>query len=132
MTGRLPVTLVAVAGALVAVLAAQATDASTALGLATLAGLGLGMMLAGTRLRVLAVLVVLLAIGGGVRAAANGAWIALAGFVVAGIGSAATAAWGPGWLRRSPEQAKRLDDWAAMDAGLDPTNDDELDETSRG
>lgn len=123
MTKRAPLTLIAIAGALVATLAAQVDGSSfLGLGLAILAGLGLSLMLRGTALRVLAVVLTVLSIASAGWAFAVVAWLVGAGFVLSALGAAAIIWFGPTWLARSPEAARKLDDWAAMDSGVDPTD----------
>ncbi len=122
MRGRAPATLVATAGALLATLGSQAAS-SPLIGpaLAVLAGLALSLMLYRTALRVLGVAVTALSVAGLGWAVSLGAWLVAAGFAVSAAGLLGVVVWGPRWVRRSPAAERRLDDWSAMDAGLDPT-----------
>lgn len=122
LTTRGPSTLLALLGALVATLTAQASGSPLiGLGLAILAGLALSLMLYGAALRVLACLITALAVLSAGWAGQLAQWIVVAGFVVVAVAGLGVAWWGPRWQRRSKEKAVRLDTWAAIDAGEDPT-----------
>ena len=122
--GRLPVTLVAAGGGVIAGVAAQAGSSAVAsVAWAVLAGLGLSLMLHGRSLRVVGVFLVLLSGGGIVWAATAGQWASLVGFAVAVIGSLGFVVWGPTWVRRTRVQDAPEDLWKAMDSGDDLTNE---------
>lgn len=125
MTGRLPATLLAVVGALLAVVAAHVGGsplASPAWAIA--AGIGLTLMLRGVGLRVVGVVLVALAITGAGWAIASAQWVALAGFALCVLAASAFVVWGPGWRARRPPRADApVDLWKAMDEGGDPTDE---------
>ncbi|MFT3886891.1 MAG: hypothetical protein QM713_01825 [Arachnia sp.] len=123
MIGRGPVTLAVAAGALTAGIAAQAAESPVgSLAWAAAAGIGLSLMLRGVGLRVVGVLVVLIGVGGAVWSAQSAQWVPLAGFVVCAVAAVGMVLWGPGWqARRGDAPERRVDAWAAMDKGDDPT-----------
>ena len=93
MTGRWPVTLLAVAGSLTAGFAAQAAGSGVAsLAWALAAGLGLSLMVHGPWLRLLGVALTVLAVASGGWAAQAAQWVALGGFAVAAVALAAVCA----------------------------------------
>ncbi|NHB86010.1 hypothetical protein G7085_19690 [Tessaracoccus sp. HDW20] len=125
MTGRWPVTLLAVAGALIAGVAAQTAGSSLAsLAWALAAGVGLSLMLRGFGLRIVGILLAGLAVAGIGWAAQSGQWTPLVGFVATLIASLGFVVWGPAWRhRRSTGREAPADLWKAMDEGYDPTGE---------
>lgn len=126
MTGRWPVTLLAVAGALGAGFAAQSSGSGVqAFAWALAAGIGLSLMVRGVGLRVLGVALTALAVAGAGWAGRAGLWLVVAGFAVAAVAQLGVIVWGPGWASRPRGPRAGGDDlWAAMDRGDDPTLDD--------
>lgn len=122
LTGRVPATALLAIGALGAGIAGTVGEAPGVAGVAwaSLAAVALSLMLHGTGLRVLAVVLVLLAIAGAALALGAMPW-AIAGFLLVVLGAVLLWRHGPSWaherVRRSPED----DPWKRMDAGEDPT-----------
>lgn len=125
MRGRLPVTLLAAAGALTGGFAAQAAASGVqAVAWAAAAGVGLTLMLRGIGLRVVGVALAALAVAGSVWAAQAGLWVAVAGFVALVVAAFGLVVWGPGWAGRAREGREAPPDlWSAMDRGDDPTDE---------
>lgn len=128
MTGRWPVTLLAVAGSLVAGFSAQAAGSGVAsLAWAVAAGLGLSLMLRGVWLRILGVALTGLAVASAGWAWQAGQWVALGGFVVAAVALLGMAWWGPAWVARARQAGDHpVDLWKAMDDGADPTGEQDV------
>lgn len=123
MTGRLPTTLLAILGALLAAISAQVGASPLAsMGWAIAAGVGLTLMLRGVGLRIVGVLIAVLGVTGAGWAVQAGAWVAGGGFVLCIVAAGGFIVWGPGWhARRSPRAAAPADLWKVMDEGGDPT-----------
>lgn len=128
MTGRWPVTLLALAGVLAAGFAAQAAGNGLAsLAWAVAAGLGLSLMLRGVWLRVLAVALTALTVASLGWAWQAGQWVALAGFAVATVALLGMTWRGPSWVPRSRAAGDQpVDLWKAMDDGADPTGEQDV------
>lgn len=126
MTGRWAVTLLALAGALTAGFSAHTAGSGVAsLGWALAAGLGLSLMLRGLQLRFLGVALSALAVAAAGWAGQAGEWVSLTGMAVSALALLGMVWWGPGWVtRRRAEHA--LDMWAAMDSGVDPTDEQDV------
>lgn len=126
MTGRWPVTLLAIVGALTAGFAAQSSGSGVqAVAWALAAGIGLSLMVRGAGLRVLGAVLAVLALAGATWAGQAGLWLVLAGFAVAAAAEVGVILLGPRWAYRPRTQRPGGDDpWAAMDRGEDPTDDD--------
>ncbi len=125
MTGRWPVTLLAVVGALLAGVSAQAAGSTLAsVGWAVAAGVGLSLMLRGFGLRVVGILLAVVSIGGIAWSAQASQWIPLAGFVLSLVASAGFVIWGPSWRHRQRTRTDAPADlWKTMDEGVDPTDE---------
>ena len=128
MTGRWPVTLLALAGSLVAGFSAQAAGSGVAsLAWAVAAGLGLSLMLRGVWLRVLGVALTALAVASAGWAWQAGQWVALGGFVATAAALLGMAWWGPAWVARATQAGDHpVDLWKAMDDGADPTGEQDV------
>lgn len=123
--GRAVVTVVALAGAAVAGIAAQAGESRVgALALALLAGIALSLMLRGSAVRILGVLLTVLAVTAAGWSAQLGEWVSFVGFVITAIASTGFVLWGPTWQKRHRSDRDRpVDFWQAMDEGDDPTDE---------
>lgn len=126
--GRGPVTLVAALGAVTAGFAAQASSAPVgSLAWALAAGTGLSLMLERVGLRVVGVVCTALAVIGAAWSGQTGLWVPMVGFIVSAIALLGLFVWGPRWpARAARKSARTLDPWAAMDAGEDPTGEQDL------
>lgn len=125
MTGRLPVTLLTTAAALLAGLTAQSAGSNLAsLAWVLLAGVALSLMLRGFGLRIIGILLTVVAVAAAGWAVQAGQWMPLVGFCLAAVGTLGFAWFGPGWrLRQRAERRPQADLWKAMDAGEDPTDE---------
>ena len=124
MTGRWPVTLFAVAGAMLAGIAAQVGSSPLAsLAWALAAGVGLSLMLHGFGLRIVGVALTCLAVVGIGWAAQVGQWVALVGFVLVTVAGLGFTVRGPNWRHQRVRRQSAPGLWQAMDPGGDPTDE---------